>query len=114
MSVPIPVRLENLYTIHTANNYTLVETGTRSAVAGGTTTVLLFAEQAKGQSLKEQVANYHFLAQEQGSYTDYGFHAIITDPTEEVLENELLTLARSGGIMSMKLFLTNKHRRISD
>ena len=76
--------------------------------------MLLFAEQAKGQSLKEQVANYHFLAQEQGSYTDYGFHAIITDPTEEVLENELLTLARSGGIMSMKLFLTNKHRRISD
>jgi dihydropyrimidinase len=33
--------------------------------------VLLFAEQAKDQSLKQQ-----------GSYTDYGFHAIITDPTE--------------------------------
>jgi dihydropyrimidinase len=83
-------------------------------VAGGTTTVLLFAEQAKGQSLKEQVANYHLLAQEQGSYADYGFHAIITDPTEEVLENELPILARTGGIMSMKLFLTYKHMRISD
>jgi dihydropyrimidinase len=83
-------------------------------VAGGTTTVLLFAEQAKGQSLKEQVANYHLLAQEQGSYTDYGFHAIITDPTEEVLENELPILACTGGIMSMKLFLTYKHMRISD
>lgn len=64
-------KLENLYSFCTANNYTLVETGTTSAVAGGTTTVLLFAEQAKDQSLKEQ-----------GSYTDYGFHAIITDPTE--------------------------------
>lgn len=114
MSVPIPVRHEHLYSIHIANNYTLVETGTRSAVAGGTTTVLLFAEQAKGQSLKEQVANYHLLAQDQGSYADYGFHAIITDPTQEVLENELPTLARDGGIMSMKLFLTYKHMRISD
>jgi dihydropyrimidinase len=76
--------------------------------------VLLFAEQAKGQSLKEQVANYHLLAEEQGSYADYGFHAIITDPTEEVLENELPILARTGGIMSMKLFLTYKHMRISD
>lgn len=76
--------------------------------------MMLFAEQARGQSLKQQVADYHLLAQEQGSYADYGFHAIVTDPTEEVLENELPLLAQTGAIMSMKLFLTYKHMRISD
>ncbi|GAB1743380.1 hypothetical protein NU219Hw_g9216t1 [Hortaea werneckii] len=91
-----------------------IETGTRSAIAGGTTTVILFAEQSKGQSLKKQVEAYHDLAQEQGSYADYGFHAIITDPTPKVLEDELPAMALSGEIMSMKLFLTYKHMRISD
>ncbi|KAL1867143.1 hypothetical protein VTK73DRAFT_4337 [Phialemonium thermophilum] len=91
-----------------------VETGTRSAVAGGTTTVILFAEQSRGQSLKEQVEAYHALVDDQGSYADYGFHAIITDPTDQVLEDELPRLAREGGIMSMKLFLTYKHMRITD
>lgn len=83
-------------------------------MAGGTTTVILFAEQARGQSVKTQVEEYHALAAEQGSYADYGFHTIITDPTEEVLEHELPLLAREGGIMSMKLYLTYKHMKISD
>ncbi|KAI5247871.1 D-hydantoinase [Aureobasidium subglaciale] len=90
-----------------------VETGTRSAIAGGTTTVMLFAEQSRGQSLLEAVENYHTLAASQGSYADYGFHAIITDPSEKVLQEELPVLAQQG-IMSMKLFLTYKHMRISD
>src|SRR6478735_5519719 len=34
-------------------------TGTRSAAAGGTTTVIPFAAQAKGQSLRDAVADYH-------------------------------------------------------
>lgn len=63
--------------------------------------------------MKQKVQEYHALASEQGSYTDYGFHAIITDPTETVLEEELPVLANEG-IMSMKLFLTYKHMRISD
>ncbi|CAK7232058.1 hypothetical protein SEUCBS140593_008132 [Sporothrix eucalyptigena] len=91
-----------------------ITTGTRSAVAGGTTTVLLFAEQSRGESVATQVANYHVVARELGSYADYGFHTIITDPTTKVLEEELPVLARSGGITSMKLFLTYKHMRLSD
>lgn len=75
--------------------------------------MMLFAEQSRGQSLKTQVAAYHRLCQEQGSYADYGFHAIITDPSETVLEDELPELAKEG-IMSMKLFLTYEHMRISD
>ncbi len=96
-----------------STNLDVVETGTRSAVAGGTTTVLLFAEQCRGESFREKVRDYHILAREQGSYADYGFHAIVTDPTEGVLEEELPVLAREG-IMSMKLFLTYKHMRVSD
>ncbi|CAK7230259.1 hypothetical protein SBRCBS47491_007526 [Sporothrix bragantina] len=94
--------------------YVAADTRTRSAVAGGTTTVILFAEQSRGQSVAEQVAKYHVVARELGSYADYGFHAIITDPTPKVLEEELPVLARSGGITSMKLFLTYKHMRLSD
>ena len=60
------------------------------------------------------MAEYHALADQTGSYADYGFHAIITDPTPEVLGRELPTLARDGGITSMKLFLTYEHMRISD
>lgn len=75
--------------------------------------MLLFAEQSRGDSLREKVEAYHLLAQEQGSYADYGFHAIITDPTPKVLDEELPAIAASG-ITSMKLFLTYKHMRISD
>jgi dihydropyrimidinase len=97
----------------TPTNEYPVETGTRSAVAGGTTTVLLFAEQSRGESALEKVDAYHRLAKSQGSYADYGFHIIITDPTTEVLNKELPVLAQQG-ISSMKLFLTYKHMRISD
>jgi dihydropyrimidinase len=74
---------------------------------------MLFAEQSRGQSLLEAVGNYSSLVSSQVSYADYGFHAIITDPSETVLQEELPVLARQG-IMSMKLFLTYKHMRISD
>ena len=35
------------------------DTGTRAAACGGTTTVIPFAAQAKGQSLRAAVADYH-------------------------------------------------------
>jgi dihydropyrimidinase len=82
-------------------------------VAGGTTTVMLFAEQSRDQSLLQAVDDYRSLVTSQGSYADYGVHAIITNPSETVLQDELPVLARQG-IMSMKLFLTYKHMRISD
>jgi dihydropyrimidinase len=91
----------------------VVETGTRSSIAGGTTTVLLFAEQSRGDSVKTEVEAYHALAQEQGAYSDYGFHVIVTDPTEHVLAEEL-PWAVQQGITSIKIYLTYKHRRVSD
>ena len=59
--------------------------GTRAAVCGGTTTVIPFAAQAKAQSLKAAVADYHRRADGR-AVTDYAFHLIVSDPTPQVLE----------------------------
>src|SRR3954468_21556985 len=50
-------------------------TGTRSAACGGTTTVLPFAAQHRGMSLREVVKDYHAKAGPK-AVVDYGFHLI--------------------------------------
>ena len=67
------------------------ESGTRSAAAGGNTTVLAFALQPRGQSLRQSVEDYHEKAKGK-CYVDYGFHLIVTDPTPAVLGQELPAL----------------------
>jgi dihydropyrimidinase len=59
--------------------------------------------------VKDQVKAYRALANEQGAYSDYGFHVIVTDPTEKVLAEELPWLVEQG-ITSLKIYLTYKHR----
>ena len=73
------------------------ESGTRSAIAGGNTTVLPFALQSRGMSLRDAVADYHREAEGQ-SYCDYGFHMIVTDPTPAVLGQELPALVQGNRI----------------
>ena len=80
------------------------ETGTRSAAAGGNTSVLSFALQERGHSLRESVEAYHTKAAGQ-SHIDYGFHMIVTDPTPAVLGQELPALVRAG-YPSFKVFMT--------
>ncbi|VDC20119.1 dihydropyrimidinase [Pseudogemmobacter humi] len=80
------------------------ESGTRSAIAGGNTTVLPFALQSRGTSLRKAVEDYHKEADGQ-SYCDYGFHMILTDPTPAVLGQELPALV-AGGYSSLKVFMT--------
>ncbi|MDF2997129.1 MAG: dihydropyrimidinase [Xanthobacteraceae bacterium] len=80
------------------------ESGTRSAIAGGNTTVLPFALQPRGASLRESVMDYHKEA-EGKSYCDYGFHLIISDPTASVLGQELPALV-GDGYTSFKVFMT--------
>jgi dihydropyrimidinase len=56
------------------------ETGTLSAICGGTTTILAFAKQQreeKDRSLVDVIDEYHGEATG-NSYCDYGFHLIIT------------------------------------
>jgi dihydropyrimidinase len=88
------------------------ESGSLSAVFGGTTTIIPFAVQHRGQSVKAAVADYHQRANGK-SYIDYGFHLIVSDPTPEVLRNELPALIADGHA-SVKVYMTYEAMRLSD
>ncbi len=80
------------------------ETGTRSAIAGGNTTVIPFAVQSRGAGLRASVNDYHKEADGK-SLCDYGFHLIISDPTPSVIAQELPALVQDG-YTSFKVFMT--------
>lgn len=86
-------------------------TGSTSALAGGTTSVITFAVQFKGCGLNENLAEYRRRAAT--AMVDYSFHQIITDPTETVLREEIPRLV-ADGIRSLKVFLTYDSLRIDD
>ena len=86
--------------------------GTRSAACGGTTTVMPFAAQMKGQSLRAAVDDYHRRA-EGKAFVDYAFHLIVTDPTPQVLGQELPALIRDG-YTSFKIYMTYDALKLSD
>src|SRR5712671_3843500 len=78
------------------------ETGTRAAALGGTTTIIDFAVQYRGQSLNEALDVW--FAKAQGKATiDYGFHMIVTDLPDQRLP-ELNGLIQQG-VSSFKLFM---------
>ncbi|RDW68813.1 hydantoinase/dihydropyrimidinase family protein [Aspergillus mulundensis] len=90
------------------------ETGTRSAIAGGTTTVLAFASQKRtDESLFPVVEEYHRRARG-NAHCDYGFHLILSNPTPHILENELPILVKEEGISSVKLYMTYQPMRLRD
>ena len=88
------------------------ESGTRSAACGGTTTVIPFAAQAKGQSLAAAVEDYHRRAAGR-AYIDYAFHLIVSDPSPRVLAEELPRLIRDG-YTSFKIYMTYDDLKLSD
>ena len=69
------------------------DSGTASAAAGGTTTIICFSWQVQGQSLAAITADYHQRAKK--ARVDYAFHLTVTDPTPTVLKEELPRLIRS-------------------
>ena len=66
-------------------------TATVSAAFGGTTTVIPFAAQHRGDSLRDVISAYHDCAGPK-VVIDYAFHLIVTDPTPSVLGQELPAL----------------------
>jgi len=78
------------------------ETGTIAAAFGGTTTLIDFAIQYKGQSLREAFDTWMKKAHDK-AVTDYSFHCIITDLGSAQLE-EMGQLIREG-VTSFKLFM---------
>jgi dihydropyrimidinase len=78
------------------------ESGTIAAAHGGTTTLIDFAIQYKGQSLRHAFDTWMKKAQGKAA-TDYAFHCIITDLGSAQLE-EMGQLVREG-VSSFKLFM---------
>jgi dihydropyrimidinase len=77
---------------------------TASAAAGGNTLVIPFALQEKGRSLRECLEDYRAKAEGE-CQIDTAFHLIVSDPTPEVLGQELPALIRAG-YTSFKVFMT--------
>jgi dihydropyrimidinase len=78
------------------------ETGTRAAVFGGTTTLIDFAIQYKGQALRTAFDAWNEKASGK-AVCDYAFHCIVTDLGDGQLE-EMNALVREG-VTSFKLFM---------
>ncbi|MBI2764231.1 MAG: dihydropyrimidinase [Chloroflexi bacterium] len=77
------------------------ETGTRAAAFGGTTTIVDFAVQSRGKSLREGLDAWHAKAQG-NAVIDYGFHMIMSDVNDDSLK-EMDTLVAEG-VPDFKLF----------
>ncbi|MDT7780517.1 MAG: dihydropyrimidinase, partial [Acidobacteriota bacterium] len=77
-------------------------TGTVAAAHGGTTTIIDFAVQFKGQALREGLDAWHAKAEGKAAI-DYGFHLIVTDLEDERVPE--LYKAMDEGVTSFKLFM---------
>ena len=80
-------------------------TGTRAAAVGGTTTIVDFALQAKGQKLGDALAGWHEKAAGK-SAIDYGFHVAVTDLYDGAIA-DIEGLVRSG-VTSLNVYMAYK------
>ncbi|WP_426367076.1 dihydropyrimidinase [Streptomyces sp. E-08] len=78
------------------------ETGTRAAAWGGTTTIVDFAVQSRGESLRAGLDAWHEKADGKCAI-DYAFHMIMSDVNESTLK-EMPKLIQHG-VSSFKLFM---------
>jgi dihydropyrimidinase len=78
------------------------ETGTAAAAWGGTTTIIDFAVQSMGHSLREGLDAWH--AKADGSCAiDYGFHMILADVNDQSLKE--MDMLVGEGVTSFKMFM---------
>ncbi len=91
---------------HTADDF---ESGSKAAIVGGTTMVLDFATQNKGETLKEALENWHKRAEGQSS-CNYGFHMSISDWNENT-KKELKDMTASG-VTSYKIYMAYDNLKV--
>lgn len=82
------------------------ESGTLAGLFGGTTTIIDFAIQTKGESLKQTVFKWHQKARG-ASFSDYAFHLGVTDLNENT-KPEIKEIYKQEGITSFKVFMAYK------
>ena len=78
------------------------ETGTRAAAWGGTTTIVDFAVQTKGESALEGFEKWMEKAEGECAI-DYGFHMITGDINEQTLKE--MDILMDEGVTSFKMFM---------
>lgn len=79
------------------------ESGTRAAICGGTTTVIDFATQNKGETLSKALNNWHLKAFSKSS-CDYAFHMAVSD-LNDLVKEELPAMFEQG-VTSFKAYMT--------
>ncbi len=85
--------------------------GTKAALLGGTTTILDFANQNRGEDLEAALAEWHRKASDR-SACDYGFHMAITD-WNPLIAKEIVKM-RERGVSSFKLYMAYDNLRVHD
>lgn len=90
--------------IRTADDF---ESGTIAALCGGTTTIVDYAAQQRGGSLRDALAEWMSRAVGR-AVADFGFHMSIADLRPEV-EDEMVDLVRAG-VTSFKVFMAYPDR----
>ncbi len=78
-------------------------TGSIAALCGGTTTIIDFANQIRGESLRETIVRSLGQAKNK-THCDYAFHVAITDGSESSLR-DIEWLMTEHGVTSFKTFL---------
>lgn len=88
------------------------ETGSRSGICGGTTTMITFAPQTKGEdSLLDTLAACHRKAV--GTcYVDYSFHLLVSNPSPTAISE--FKVLRERGISSLKIYMTYAALQLHD
>ena len=101
------------FDLHVAGTVTADDfyTGTKAAIAGGTTMIIDFATQYQNESFDEALKNWHKKADGNAS-CDYGFHLAISDWNDLVSE-ELDSIIK-GGVTSFKLYMTYDEMYMAD
>ncbi|PCG90710.1 Hydantoinase/dihydropyrimidinase [Penicillium occitanis (nom. inval.)] len=86
--------------------------GSRSAIAGGTTTIIAFAPQDRSDpSLLNALDEAQQKAQD-AAYCDYSLHLLISNPTEQALEE--FAVLRERGVSSIKIYMTYEVLQLRD
>ena len=88
---------------YSSDNY---ETGTRSALFGGTTTVIDFVLQTQGKSLQSALKEWKGRS-DNNCVGDYSFHMAVTDFNENT-KKEIQHFIEEEGIVSFKTFMAYK------
>ncbi|KAL2217274.1 putative allantoinase [Thermoascus aurantiacus ATCC 26904] len=88
------------------------ESGSKSAIAGGTTTIVAFAPQEKTEKSLLNALKQTQARAAKGCYCDYGFHLLISTHSEKML-SEFAAL-RAEGVSSLKIYMTYEALQLRD